>query len=87
MRAGSPWKCTFSPAFRIQRASGSLSGNSSRIARSVAAMSAGSPLSAAHRNGPLPSQNSGLMYAGTNPGKSKARAYPASLASPLIELP
>ena len=50
-------------------------------------MSFGSPESAAQRNGPLPSQNNGLMYAGTNPGKSNARSYPASLASPRIELP
>ena len=42
-------------------AGGSLSGNRSRTARSVAAMSAGSPESAAQRNGPLPSQNSGRM--------------------------
>ena len=39
----------------------SFCGNRSRMAASVAAMSAGSPDSAAHRNGPLPSQNSGLM--------------------------
>ena len=38
-----------------------LSGKSSRIARSVAAMSFGSPDSAAHRNGPRPSSNCGLM--------------------------
>ena len=57
------------------------------MARSVAAMSAGSPDSAAHRNGPLPSQNSGRMYAGTNPGKANARSYPPSWASPRIELP
>ena len=36
-------------------------GNSSSTARSVAAMSAGSPESATQRNGPLPSQNSGRM--------------------------
>ena len=41
-------------------------------------MSDGSPDSAAHRNGPLPSQNSGLMYAGTKPGNANARWYPAS---------
>ena len=58
----------------IHLCSRSLSGNSSRIALSVAAMSAGSPDSAAQRNGPLPSQNSGRMYAGTNPGNSNARS-------------
>ena len=41
--------------------SGSLSGNRSSTARSVASMSVGSPDSAAQRNGPLPSQNSGRM--------------------------
>ena len=46
----------------------SSSGNSSSTARSVAAMSAGSPDRATHRNGPLPSQNSGRMYAGRKPG-------------------
>ena len=61
MRDGSPWKATFSRASRIQRARVSFSGNSSSTASSVAAMSAGSPDSAAHRNGPLPSQNSGRM--------------------------
>ena len=74
MRAGSPWNCTRSPAMVIHFRSRSLSGNSSRIARSVAAMSAGSPESAAQRNGPLPSQNSGRMYAGTKPGNSNARS-------------
>ena len=54
---------------RIHRASGSSSGNSSSTARSVAAMSFGSPDSAAQRNGPLPSQKSGRMYAGTKPGE------------------
>jgi hypothetical protein len=53
MRAGSPWNATRSPARRIQRASDSFSGKRSRMARSVAAMSAGSPDSAAQRNGPL----------------------------------
>ncbi len=61
IRAGRPWKATFSRAARNQRASSSSSGNSSSTARSVAAMSAGSPESATQRNGPLPSQNSGLM--------------------------
>ena len=61
MRAGRPWNATRSDAMRIQRASGSLSGNSSSTARSVAPMSAGSPDRATHRNGPLPSQKSGRM--------------------------
>ncbi len=49
------------PAILIQRVSGSLSGNRSRMALSVRAMSFGSPDSAAHRNGPLPSQKSGRI--------------------------
>ena len=61
MRAGRPWKCTFSPAIRIHRASASFSGNRSRIGRVGGGDVAGSPDSAAHRNGPLPSQNSGRM--------------------------
>ena len=61
MRAGSPWNATRSAAMVIHLRSCSSSGNSSRIARSVAAMSAGSPDSAAQRNGPLPSQKSGRM--------------------------
>ena len=61
MRAGRPWKDTFSAAIRIQRASDSFSGKRSSTARSVAAMSAGSPDSATQRNGPRPSQNSGRM--------------------------
>ena len=61
MRAGRPWKCTLSCASRIQRASDSFSGNRSSTAWSVRAMSFGSPDSAAQRNGPLPSQNSGRM--------------------------
>ncbi|CAM5646908.1 hypothetical protein SHIRM173S_03783 [Streptomyces hirsutus] len=92
MRAGRPWKRTRSPARRIQRArdafcGDSASGKRSRTARSVFAMSAGSPDRAAQRKGPLPSQNSGRMYAGTKPGKAKARSYPASRASPRMELP
>ena len=46
-------------------------------ARRSRAMSAGSPDSAAQRNGPLPSQKSGRMYSGTNPGISKASSTPA----------
>src|SRR4051812_44696023 len=41
-----------------------------RTRSSVTAMSAGSPESATHRNGPRPSQNNGRIYAGTKPGKS-----------------
>ncbi len=74
IRAGSPWNSTRSAAMVIHLRSFSSSGKSSRMARSVAAMSAGSPESAAHRNGPLPSQKSGRMYAGTKPGNSKARS-------------
>ncbi len=61
MRQGSPWNATFSPAMRSQRATISLSGKASSRAASVAAMSAGSPLSAAQRKGPLPRQNSGRI--------------------------
>ncbi len=39
------------------------------------------------RNGPFPWANSGLMYAGTNPGNANARAKPPSRASSLIEFP
>lgn len=74
MRAGRPWKCTFSWAILIQRCSDSFSGKRSSTALSVLAMSCGSPDRAAQRNGPLPSQNSGRMYAGTKPGKAKARS-------------
>ena len=49
-------------------------GNNSRIASSVAAMSAGSPDNATQRNGPRPTQNCGRMYAGTKPGKLNASA-------------
>jgi hypothetical protein len=50
-------------------------------------MSSGSPESAAQRNGPLPRQNIGRMYAGTNPGKSKALSTPVSLANWRMLLP
>ena len=76
MRAGKPWNATLSWAARIQRCRWSLSGNRSITAWSVAWMSLASPESATQRNGPLPSQNSGRMYAGTKPGKAKARSYP-----------
>ena len=65
----------------------SLAGNSESTASSVARMSAGSPDSAAQRNGPFPSANSGRMYAGTKPGNANARPKPPSRASSLIELP
>ena len=68
MRAGRPWNAIRSFAMRIQRCRPSFSGNSSTIARSVAAMSSGLPESAAQRNGPMPSQKSGRTYASTNPG-------------------
>ena len=61
IRAGSPWNAMRSWAPRIHLCSLSLSGKRSSTARSVAAMSLGSPESAAQRNGPLPSQNSGRM--------------------------
>ncbi len=55
-------------AISIHRLRCSFSGKSSRIALSVAAMSLGSPDSAAQRNGPRPSSNSGRMYAGRSRG-------------------
>src|SRR5450759_1770048 len=73
MRAGNPWKAIFCCAIFIQRIMPSLCGNNFIITSSVTAMSLGSPLSAAQRKGPLPSQNNGRMYSGTNPGKSKQR--------------
>ena len=54
MRAGRPWNATRSPARRIQRWSGSSSGKSSPIARSIAAMSAGLPGERGPPEGPLP---------------------------------
>ena len=44
-----------------QRINDVFSGNKLRITSSVTRISSGSPLSAAHRNGPLPSQNSGRI--------------------------
>src|SRR5436305_1608145 len=41
-------------------------------------MSSGSPERATQRNGPLPSQNKGRIYSGTNPGISTAPRQPAS---------
>ena len=87
MRAGRPWKATRSSAIVIQRRSDSSSGKSSRMASSVRRMSSGSPDSATQRNGPLPSQKSGRMKAGTKPGKSKASATPAAWAWARMLLP
>ena len=87
MRAGRPWNATRSAASRIQRHSASSSANISSAASSVAWMSAGSPESAAQRNGPLPSQNSGRMYSGTKPGMSNAFATPAFTACARMLLP
>ena len=81
MRAGSPSKCTASPAFSSQRTSPALSGKSALTASSVLRMSSGSPESATQRNGPRPSANCGRMYAGTKPGNSNARSKPPSCAS------
>ena len=53
---------------RIHRPSAASAGNRSTTARSVAAMSEGLPESATQRKGPFPSQKSGRMYAGVNPG-------------------
>jgi len=87
MRAGSPWNATRSRARVIQRRKCASSGNCSRTSRSVRYRSWGSPESATHRNGPLPSQNRGRMYSGTKPGISKASATPASRASVRMLLP
>jgi len=46
-----------------------------------AAMSAGSPDSATHRNGPEPRQKSGLTNAGTNPGMRNASRTPRCSAT------
>ena len=77
IRAGSPWKWIFSRACRIQRPSDSLSGNVSSTARSVTAMSAASPESAAQRKGPAPRQKSGRMYSGTKPGNPEGFPHTA----------
>ena len=63
------------------------SGSSSFTFASVFAMSAGLPDSATQRNGPTPRQNSGRMYAGTKPGKSKAFFTPSSSATWRMLLP
>src|SRR6476660_240517 len=70
IRAGNPWKAIFSLANLNHRCNDWFCGNNLDITSSVTAISFGSPLNAAHRNGPLPSQKSGRMYAGTKPGKS-----------------
>ena len=51
------------------------------------ARSFGSPESATQRNGPFPSQKSGLMYSGTKPGMSNALLRPASKATVRMLLP
>ena len=51
-----------------------FSGNMLAITSSVTAISFGSPLNAAQRKGPLPSQKSGRIYAGTKPGKRPLRS-------------
>ena len=81
IRAGSPWNCTRCCASVIQRRKCSFSGNSSSTSRSVRCRSLASPDSATQRNGPRPSQNSGRMYSGTNPGIAKASVTPASAAT------
>ncbi len=64
-----------------------FSGKSSTSARSVAAMSDGSPERAAHRKGPLPWQKSGRMYFGTKPSIWNASAMPAFTACARMLLP
>ena len=71
----------------IHLASALSSGNNSSITLSVSKMSFGSPDKAAHLNGPFPSQNKGLIYAGTNPGKSNAFSTPFSFALSLKLFP
>ena len=87
MRAGRPWKWIRSRANVIQRLRCSSCGNISSTSASVRAMSAGSPESAAQRNGPFPSQKSGRTYSGTKPGMSKASLSPASSATVRMLLP
>ena len=87
MRAGRPWNLIFTCASAIQRRRCSSSGKSSSARSSVRLMSFGSPESATHRNGPFPSQKSGLMYSGTNPGMSNALLSPASSATVRMLLP
>ncbi len=87
MRAGSPWNAMRSPAMSSQRCRCASSGKSSRTFLSVRRMSSGSPESATQRNGPFPSQNSGRMYAGTNPGNANASVTPSSFATWRMLLP
>ena len=86
MRAGSPWNATRPGASSSQRWRSTSSGKSAASSRSIASMSAGSPESAAHRNGPMPRQKSGRMYAGTNPGYENAsrEAGLAGLAAQVV---
>src|SRR6266487_5926563 len=73
IRAGNPWNAIFSFASFNQPCNDLFSGNMLAITSSVSAISFGSPLNVAQRKGPLPSQKSGRIYAGTKPGKSKQR--------------
>ena len=84
---GNPWNSTFSLAILIQwqRALSSL--NISKANWSVLKISFLSPDNATHLNGPLPSQNNGLIYSGTKPGISNAFLTPAFSAWALILLP
>ena len=81
MRAGRPWNATRSRASRIQRAQRRRPRETSRERRAVGRGRGprGSPERTAQRNGPLPSQKSGRMYSGTNPGMSNASSTPAAL--------
>src|SRR6266852_2863943 len=87
IREGNPWNFTFFCAIVIHRFRCSFSGNISSTNRSVRAMSDASPESAAQRNGPFPSQNSGRIYAGTNPGNPYAFFTPDSNANVRILFP
>src|SRR6266852_5075195 len=61
---------------RNQRFSVLSSGNNSSARSSVLLMSSAAPERATQRNGPLPSQNNGRIYSGTNPGMRKESATP-----------
>ena len=61
MRAGSPWKAIRSPRHADPAREALVVRELVEDRASVAAMSAGSPDSATHLNGPRPSQNSGRM--------------------------
>jgi hypothetical protein len=58
IRAGNPWNAIRSGASCSHLCSIASSGNNRRNSSSIAAMSAGSPDSAAQRNGPIPRQKS-----------------------------